>query len=216
MKRRLSIVALASLTLGACADLSVFDERLATAWGEPAEEGDSDTGAEVTGIAQPNLADPQPYGYSPIEVPQTRTQTAEVPPPEPRRKPDRAEPVARADPDPDLLVGLDFEATKALLGDPALKIEQPPAQVWAYNGDSCMFSVFFYPSMDDSVFRVLTYEVSDQEPVLPVQTASGSGGTNVASATSDTGAAKIRDRASPTLRRCFAQLLHGRDVPDAG
>ena len=104
---------------------------------------------------------------------------------------------------------MDFEATKALLGDPALRIEQPPAKVWAYNGWSCMFSVFFYPSMDDNVFRVLTYEVTDKEPELEIQTASRTGD-------SGTGMVKIRDRAHPALRRCFAELLHEREPPDAG
>ena len=136
-----------------------------------------------------------------------KPQAALARPPMPRRKPDRSEPAVIAEPDPDLLVGLDFEATKALLGDPALKMEQPPAKIWAYNGGSCMFSVFFYPSMDDSVFRILTYEVTGKEPELPVQTASG---------TSDTGAAKISDSASPVLRRCFADLLQEREMQDAG
>lgn len=216
MKRRLSIVALASLTVGACADLSALEQRLAGALGGPAQQGGPAAGGEAAGTAQPNLADPQPPGYDPGRAPKARTRTADAAPPEPRRKPDRAEPVAAADPDPDLLVGLDFEATKALLGDPELKIEQPPAQVWAYNGGSCMFSVFFYPSMDDSVFRVLTYEVTNQDPALPIQTASRASGTTGASADSDTGTTSIRDGASPKLRRCFAQLLHERDLPDAG
>ena len=215
MKRRLSVVALASLALGACADLSALEDRLAKGWADPAKR------------AEPVPA-PAPYVVADVDSGEdaidwgagarspNKAQASSTKPPAPRRKPDREEPVARADPDPNLLVGLDFEATKALLGDPALKMEQPPAQVWAYNGSSCQFSVFFYPSMDDSVFRVLTYEVTDKEPTLPVQTAAGSGGTNVASATPETGAVKIRDRASPVLRRCFAQLLHGRELPDAG
>lgn len=206
MIRRLGIMALASLSLGACADLALLEKRLAEAVGEASSKGAPAPMARPRGEPVPNPAD-RYYFFGPDAGQEREHRIANVPPPAPRRKPDRAEPVARADPDPDLLVGLDFEATKALLGDPALKTEQPPAKVWAYNGGSCMFSVFFYPSMDDNVFRVLTYEVTGKEPQLELQTASR---------TSDTGTVKIRDRASPVLRRCFAELLHGREQPNAG
>jgi hypothetical protein len=215
MKRRLSVVALASLALGACADLSALEERLAKGWVDPAKKGEPARAPAPYVVADVDSEeDTIDWGSEPRVASKAQAGSAE--PPAPRRKPDREEPVTRAEPDPNLLVGLDFEATKALLGVPTLKMEQPPAQVWAYNGGSCLFSVFFYPSMDDSVFRVLTYEVTDKEPTLPVQTAAGIGGTNVASATPETGNVKIRDRASPVLRRCFAQLLHGRELPDAG
>ncbi len=195
---RLWITALVSLGLGACADLALLQRSDA-----PAEAGVLES-ADLSPAEDP-AAGQIMWGLDYDEV--LKSQAAVARPPMPRRKPNRSEPAAVAEPDPDLLVGLDFEATKALLGDPALKMEQPPAKVWAYNGGSCMFSVFFYPSMDDSVFRVLTYEVTGKEPELPIQTASG---------TSDTGTAKIRDRGSPVLRRCFADLLQERDLQDAG
>ena len=199
---RLGILALASLTLGACADLALLEQRLAAAVGgaEPAATSDQE-GAES------RVVNPYFDGHDFGQTPEPQVVTA--PPPAPRRKPDRAEPAARADPDPDLLVGLDFEATKALLGDPAISIEQPPAKVWAYNGGSCTFSVFFYPSMDDNVFRVLTYEVTGNESDLEIQPASRP-------SDAATGTVKIRDRAHPALRRCFAELLHERETPDAG
>ena len=195
MMRRLGIMALLSLGVGACADMARVQHAIF-----PADRDQSATADGLAGEDQMLAAIPEPvFDYYWEEPP------AAIPPP-PRRKPNRDQP-AVAEPDPNLLVGLDFEATKALLGDPALRTEQPPAKVWAYNGGTCMFNVFFYPSMDDSVFRVLTYEVTGKEPNLPIQTASG---------TSQTGAAKIRDRASPVLRRCFADLLHEREVLDAG
>ena len=195
---RLGITALLVLGLSACAELALLQR--------------SDAPADVGALESPDLipgedlaADEIIWGQDNEE--EVKPQGAVARPPMPRRKPDRSEPAAVAEPDPDLLVGLDFEATKALLGDPALKMEQPPATIWAYNGGSCMFSVFFYPSIGDSVFRVLTYEVTGKEPELPIQTASE---------TSDTGAAKISDSASPVLRRCFADLLQERDIQDAG
>jgi hypothetical protein len=195
---RLGITALLVLGLSACAELALLQRPDA-----PAEAGALES-ADLFPAEDP-AADEILWGLDNEEP--AKSKVALASPPMPRRKPDRSEPAVIADPDPDLLVGLDFEATKALLGDPALKMEQPPAKIWAYNGGSCMFSVFFYPSMDDSVFRVLTYEVTGKDPELPVQTASG---------TSDTGAAKISDRASPVLRRCFADLLQERDIQDAG
>lgn len=78
-------------------------------------------------------------------------------PPLPARKPA----LALDAPDPAKLVGLDFAAAKALLGEPIEQHEEPPARVWAYDGRICLLNVFFYPSVEDNVFRVLTYEVED-------------------------------------------------------
>ncbi|MFQ5466836.1 MAG: hypothetical protein ACE5DS_01765 [Kiloniellaceae bacterium] len=133
------------------------------------------------------------------------------PPPTPRRKPTR---LAEARPlsapagrglDPALLVGLDFAATKALLGDPVLQLEQPPAKVWAYNGGICMFNVFFYPSMDDNVFRVLTYAATDGDTSGLVPAARGM----------EAETTKNRGHDNPVLQRCFAELFHDRESQDA-
>ena len=59
----------------------------------------------------------------------------------------------------DQLVGLDFDATQALLGEPALDQVQAPARVWAYSGSGCVLNIFFYPNVDGSTYRALTYEV---------------------------------------------------------
>jgi hypothetical protein len=131
-------------------------------------------------------------------------QQAAASPPLPRRKPTSATLLARRDFHPDLLVGLDFNATKALLGDPALQLEEPPAKIWAYNGGTCLLNVFFYPSVGDSVFRVLTYEVRSGD------TKPGTAGADLAAVT------KVEDKNSAVVRQCFADLLQGREVPDAG
>ncbi len=137
----------------------------------------------------------------------------ETVPPPPRRKPVAvSEPTAAeaiseptvAEADPGQLVGLDFDAAKALLGDPAAKHEKPPAEVWAYAGGSCMFNLFFYPSVDDKVFRVLAYEVTDAAPPAD---ASSDGAPS---------AVKAHDKDDPVVRRCFAELLHSKRGPDAG
>lgn len=66
-------------------------------------------------------------------------------------------------PDIEKLVGLDFDATQALLGEPALDEVQPPARVWAYNGTGCVLNIFFYPNVDGQSYRALTYEVKGAE-----------------------------------------------------
>lgn len=85
------------------------------------------------------------------------------PPPLPIRKPEVPQGAVEAtrmpEMEPDSLVGLDFARTTALLGEPALLIEEPPAKIWAYNGSSCVLHIFFYPKVGGTDFRVLTYEV---------------------------------------------------------
>ena len=118
-------------------------------------------------------------------------------PPLPRRKPEAISEVTLAGADPQRLVGLDFDGTKALLGDPAARMEQPPAKVWAYAGGGCMFSVFFYPSVDDQVFRVLAIEVTGEAVAEPT-------------------AHEVMDPDDPAVRRCFAELLQNQQAPNAG
>jgi hypothetical protein len=130
---------------------------------------------------------------------------AEVPP-RPRRKPEAISELTLAEADPQRLVGLDFRATKALLGDPAARLEKPPAKVWAYAGGTCMFNLFFYPSVDDRVFRVLAYEVTDAPP--PAAASSDGAGTAAQN--------RLRDKDNPKIRRCFAELLHSQQGSNAG
>ncbi len=127
-------------------------------------------------------------------------------PPLPRRKPEAISEVTLAGADPQRLVGLDFDGTKALLGDPAARMEQPPAKVWAYAGGGCMFSVFFYPSVDDQVFRVLAIEVTD-EAVAPGATEGRE---------SEAASPKVMDQDDPAVRRCFANLLQHQQAPNTG
>ena len=128
------------------------------------------------GIPMPDLGGPSADAAMPVPEEQALSNagrfpedvTAEVaeprlPPPLPARKPEVPQAVLAKSKapqaDPDALVGLDFERTTALLGDPALLIDEPPAKIWAYNGANCVLHVFFYPKVGGSDFRVLTYEV---------------------------------------------------------
>ncbi len=127
-------------------------------------------------------------------------------PPLPRRKPEAISELTLAEADPDRLVGLDFDAAKALLGDPAAKHEEPPAEIWAYEGGICSFNLFFYPSVDDKVFRVLAYEVTKETPPAEEMVAEAA----------KPGAFQVSDKDNPMIRRCLAELLHSQQIPDAG
>ncbi len=127
-------------------------------------------------------------------------------PPMPRRRPEVISEVTLAGADPQRLVGLDFDATKALIGDPAARMEQPPAKVWAYASGGCVFSVFFYPSVSDRVFRVLAIEVTDEA------VAAGAAGESEPEAASP----KVMDQNDPVVRRCFAELLQNQQAANAG
>ena len=144
-------------------------------------------------------------GDSQAALPAEAPAAAEAPP-RPRRKPEAISELTLAEADPQRLVGLDFHATKALLGDPAAKLEKPPAKVWAYDGGTCMFNLFFYPSMDDKVFRVLAYEVTDATPPAEASSAGAGAAAQI----------RLRDRDNPKVRRCFAELLHSRQGSNAG
>ncbi len=50
----------------------------------------------------------------------------------------------RIDDDPARLMGLDATSLAKLLGAPDLLRREPPAEVWQYRGESCVFDVFLY------------------------------------------------------------------------
>lgn len=158
----------------------------------------------------------QDQDAAPEESGQAGSGEAQVPP-MPRRKPSEVAALRAGalDVDPDRVVGLDFNATEALLGVPAARVEQPPAKVWAYNGGHCVLNVFFYPSLGDNVFRVLTYEVTSGE------NAAGSGNPDLNSGARAAGTAPAGDSLKTAgnaekVRRCFADVLSKKGPPDAG
>jgi hypothetical protein len=91
-------------------------------------------------------------------------------------------------------------------------MEQPPAKVWAYAGGGCLFSVFFYPSVNDQGFRVLAYEVTDEVDILGLRWL---GDPPDATPESPPEAPKVLDKDDPVVRRCFAELLQQHE-PNAG
>jgi len=64
--------------------------------------------------------------------------------------------------DPRRLIGLSFAQMAALLGQPTLQSERPPAKTWTYDTASCALTIFFYPDIATREFRALTYELKTE------------------------------------------------------
>lgn len=169
------------------------------------------------GIPAPDFRGPASDSTNPVAAEQALSNAGRFPedvtdevatpkplPPLPVRKPDVPQAAIDAtrppQADPDALVGLDFERTTALLGDPALLIEEPPAKIWAYNASNCVLHVFFYPKVGGSDFRVLTYEVKGG----PEGTAGRAGD------------AARSDEAKNFARHCLSELLAQAEAGRAG
>jgi hypothetical protein len=149
MIRPLIIVACCAAVLAACQPL----ERQGVAL--PESEWSSDRAKRLT---RPNMVRSETEDAAGLTAPL------------PRRRPEQlavVAPLPEGETPPgndsamqiDQLVGLDFDHIRALLGLPALDEVHAPARVWAYNGSGCVLSIFFYPHVDGSTYRALTYEV---------------------------------------------------------
>lgn len=149
MRLLTGVLGTALLGLSACAELGIPMPEFPGSAEEatipvPVEQALSNAGRFPEDVTA-DVATPRPVPRLPVRKP-------DVPP--------AAVAAAQApEADPDTLVGLDFARTTALLGDPALLIDEPPAKIWAYNGANCVLHVFFYPKVGGTDFRVLTYEV---------------------------------------------------------
>ncbi|MGF1610892.1 MAG: hypothetical protein ACFCUQ_15930 [Kiloniellales bacterium] len=153
MNRPLIIVACCAALLAACQPM----ERRGVAL--PESEWSSD---RVQQLTRPSMATPGMQETEASEVPLPRRrpeQLAAIAPLPQTSTGTETEQDGSADMQIDQLVGLDFEHIRALLGFPALDEVQAPARVWAYNGSGCVLSIFFYPHVDGSTYRALTYEV---------------------------------------------------------
>lgn len=162
MRLLFGVVGTALLSLSACAELGIEFPR-------PGDESATEDASPVSEDQALSNA-----GRFPEDV-SDELAGAKSPPPAPIRKPEvpqKALEITQVpEMDPDALVGLNFERTTELLGEPALLIDEPPAKIWAYNGTNCALHVFFYPKVGGSEFRVLTYEVKGGTEAAVAQTA---------------------------------------------
>lgn len=120
--------------------------------------------------------------------------------PIPAEKPsDKTLLAARTDLDPERLIGLSLVEAEALLGEPALQDEKPPAKVWTYNAQSCVLSIFFYADISTKDFRALTYEIRNEEAVK--HEGSPKNGNASQSQPNDQEESELADR------QCLAELI---------
>lgn len=125
--------------LGHCLGAMAAVSLLAACAGTAPEQGVVKTPA--TAVTAP--AQPAPTS--------TRNTTHVIPKVQPERSTPIA-PVPRVD--PARLVGLEPAAVLNLLGDPWLKRDERPAQVWLYASGPCAFHVFLYADPDSGRYVV--------------------------------------------------------------
>jgi hypothetical protein len=249
-----------SSALSACANIQELNEELFSDRGIFGSTPDGEETEAVTAEAPAQQA----------AQPETQVNSARVlNPPLPRRKPGKpgpeslqtaalgeddfdalqyaaADPLRQKDlsenPDPERLVGMGFSDAIAVLGVPMGQREEPPARVWSYRSESCAFNLFFFPGLEESTYRVLTYEVidyrlkSESDPEreglrvarahlseegqeigsgFEMQSGDGLGETGQSQASAEEGAeGRIED--SQIIRRCLAEVLAKENPEQSG
>jgi hypothetical protein len=95
-----------------------------------------------------------PQSEAEIESPEIAAPEIAVLPPEPV-----------IDDDPARILGLDPDQVTEILGRPELMRREPPAEIWQYRGESCVFDVFLYEQA--GLVRV-TYLEARNESAEPI------------------------------------------------
>ena len=128
--------------------------------------------AEAPPPAQPpravvlDLPEPELEAQKPPRAPLPRVKPAQ---PEPSQQ-EPSEDVVIADsetaalqPQPAELICLEPTQTVAVLGEPSLRLQDPPAQVWQYNATECTLRLHFYRDIITQQFRALSYEIENTD-----------------------------------------------------
>lgn len=101
-----------------------------------------------------------PSEWADTRPPGTATGVEAIPAPKPKPTPPPRETVtAFATPRPEFLVGLGPEAALVLLGEPALRVQDPPGEIWQYNGRSCSLELTLLLDVVAEQYRTVFYEV---------------------------------------------------------
>ena len=65
---------------------------------------------------------------------------------------------------PDELIGLAPTRAIELLGEPSLRTERFPAQIWRYEGENCAVSLMFFQELVSEKYRTLSYQIEVSNP----------------------------------------------------
>lgn len=134
-----------SARAGAFAVLALLMASCADTDGPPPDESGAQPASPVTEDTAPGAAEPSAAataseapaaGTSAAEPPNAETQKAALPPVEPPPPPPMP---------PDRLIGMDRRAITDLLGRPAFRRTDAPAELWRYRSGRCILDLFLYP-----------------------------------------------------------------------
>ena len=111
----------------------------------------------ATQSAQPEAAPNAPEESEAPAAPAPQTET--VPDAQTGPKTAALPPAPAIDDDPARILGLSPDRLTELLGRPELTRREPPAEIWQYRGESCVFDVFLYE--EGGLARVTYLEARD-------------------------------------------------------
>ena len=122
-----------------------------------------DTPPEPVAAADPQAPNPaEPAAEDTPPTDEAGETLTEEPPAAPPAEPEVAAlpPEPQIDDNPDQLMGLDRAGVDTLLGRPLLIRREPPAEIWQYHGEDCIFDVFLYE--EAGAHRVTYLEARDR------------------------------------------------------
>ena len=125
------------------------------------------TGCEGLSLRLPFIFAPQTTQPEPGPKASEETEAPAATAPRPETEPEAqtgpktaALPAPAIDDDPARILGLGPDRLTELLGRPELTRREPPAEIWQYRGESCVFDVFLYE--EGGLVRVIYLEARDE------------------------------------------------------
>ncbi len=140
------------LFLAGCAAIGDFQDRLSEALTAPPPPA-----VQVSEPAKDQqLAEKIPH---PIAKPQPPARLETIPP---ERIPQVV--VSREAVNPERLIGIAPDDLLSQLGEPALRLQDPPAEIWQYNGRNCTLRLTLLLDVVTAQNRTVFYEVKNTKP----------------------------------------------------
>ena len=61
------------------------------------------------------------------------------------------------------IIGLEFDEVRRLLGEPTLRLDDPPARIWQYQAAECTLRLTFFPEVNTQRYRTLSIALGNSE-----------------------------------------------------